>query len=73
MALTEEAVTELIKKHLTASCQEGGEVFTMMAGLKAGRGDRKDEGIAGMLKKQGNQLQPSRFESEAKSGILFRH
>jgi len=27
MALTEESVTELIKKQLTASCLEGGEVW----------------------------------------------
>jgi len=74
MALTEESVAEMIKKHITAACQEGGELFTMIAGVKAGRGgDRKDEGIVGMLKKQGNQLQPSRFENEVKSGILFRH
>jgi hypothetical protein len=72
MVANAEEIKNIVNEQLKDACLSGGIIYTMIHDKPGKPPDRKD-GIAGMLNANGNKMQPDKFESEAKSGTLFRH
>ena len=72
-AVTMEEIEQKIDEKLKEACLPGGLVHALQKDVKDNETGNKKYGVAGIMSMEGDKMQPEKFESEAKTGILFRH